>query len=197
MLHIVFDTILQMKQCNICQTTENYYAKGMCRSCYHKQKWHEKYGKDPRRKMMAKINSRKGWLRNRERLSELRKQKRKEDPDNVRAYFREAQRLYRKRLKDKGTDDNELYLYGGIKKEVYQRDNYQCCDCYITQAEYLKKGHGRLHVHHIDNSGYGKPVAEKNNDINNLVTLCNACHKREHQRIAHGHAPRTLAEFKK
>jgi hypothetical protein len=185
-----------IKICEVCNVEKEHYAKGKCKSCYSKEFWSKNYTDNERIKKMAREKSRKSWLKNKDRLLKLRREKRIENGDSVREYFREAQKRYRKRLSDIGSSDRDVYLYGGTKRLVYERDNYSCVDCGISQSEYLKLGCGMLHVHHIDGSGWGKTIKEKNNNIDNLVTLCNKCHSRETQRILHKHRPRTLEEFK-
>ena len=55
-----------------------------------------------------------------------------------------------------------------LRREVLERDNYQCCQCGITKEE---SGYP-LEIHHII------PVAQwGGNDINNLMLLCQDCHK--------------------
>ena len=57
------------------------------------------------------------------------------------------------------------YFDNTLKEKIRDRDNYRCQFCNKTQIE-----NGRfLSVHHID---YNK----KNNDINNLISLCLKCH---------------------
>ena len=52
------------------------------------------------------------------------------------------------------------------KQQVLERDNYtcQCPECLIENPK-------KLHIHHID---YDK----KNNNPENLITLCNSCHSK-------------------
>jgi len=52
-----------------------------------------------------------------------------------------------------------------LKQQIYERDNYkcQCPDCNLENI--------KLMVHHID---YNK----KNNNPDNLITLCNSCHSK-------------------
>lgn len=50
-----------------------------------------------------------------------------------------------------------------LKQSILERDNYTC------QDPNCKGNHKKLHVHHID---YNK----KNNNPENLVTLCHSCH---------------------
>jgi len=65
---------------------------------------------------------------------------------------------------------NDYSEYGtefdsALKEQVRMRDVYKCRECGCPQIE-----NGRhLDVHHID---YNK----KNNNINNLITLCKSCH---------------------
>src|SRR3972149_1489629 len=52
-----------------------------------------------------------------------------------------------------------------LKQSILERDNYTC------QCPYCNLENGRLMVHHID---YNK----KNNNPENLITLCNSCHSK-------------------
>jgi hypothetical protein len=52
-----------------------------------------------------------------------------------------------------------------LKEKIREKDNYRCQVCGVSQIECLRK----LSIHHID---YDK----KNNNINNLVSLCVGCH---------------------
>jgi 5-methylcytosine-specific restriction endonuclease McrA len=51
---------------------------------------------------------------------------------------------------------------------IYKKFNFQCISC-GKKAEL---------IHHLDGNGYNKK--NKNNDINNLVTLCRPCHIKHH-----------------
>ena len=52
-----------------------------------------------------------------------------------------------------------------LKQSILKRDNYKC-----QNLKCLKKSN-KLHIHHID---YDK----KNNNLDNLITLCNSCHSK-------------------
>lgn len=52
-----------------------------------------------------------------------------------------------------------------LKKRIRERDNNKCIECGVSSLE------ENLQIHHID---YNK----KNNNENNLVTLCSSCHGR-------------------
>lgn len=58
-----------------------------------------------------------------------------------------------------------------LKKQIKQRDNYQCQKCFKYEKElFTKKGNpSKLSIHHID---YNK----KNNVPENLISLCVPCH---------------------
>lgn len=58
------------------------------------------------------------------------------------------------------------------RKKVYKKDNYTCQHC-------LKKG-VYLNAHHIKSFRY---YPELRYDINNGITLCIECHKREHKKL--------------
>ena len=62
--------------------------------------------------------------------------------------------------------------------QVKERDNYACQLCGAT---------GDLHVHHM--SGYDQIP---NEPIDCLITLCNVCHKSEHDKIGY---PKTYSDY--
>jgi hypothetical protein len=56
---------------------------------------------------------------------------------------------------------------GQLKERVRVRDNFICQLCGIPELEFNR----RLSCHHID---YNK----RNNNLNNLIALCNSCHQK-------------------
>ncbi len=56
-----------------------------------------------------------------------------------------------------------------LKEKIRKRDNYTCQNCNTIEEEHLIVCNRVLEVHHID---YNK----KNNNMNNLITLCKKCH---------------------
>lgn len=70
---------------------------------------------------------------------------------------------------------SELY-FGGNYIATLERDGYKCVKC---------GSNAKLHVHHIDCSGRFKKTNSEicNNDIKNLLTLCNSCHQTLHTQI--------------
>jgi len=73
--------------------------------------------------------------------------------------------------------DRDLFEYGSefdnnLKEQVRMRDGYKCKLCSCSQLE-----NGRqLDCHHID---YNK----KNNNINNLISLCRSCHMKTNVKV--------------
>lgn len=69
-----------------------------------------------------------------------------------------------------------------LRAEIIQRDNERCVMCGWPDG-FLRKRR-RLHVHHIT------PVVDGGgHDEENLVTLCDICHRKEHARLNKGGAP--------
>lgn len=71
----------------------------------------------------------------------------------------------------------ELFEYGNefdnsLKEQVRMRDKYTCRECGCSQVENSRQ----LDCHHID---YDK----KNNNINNLISLCRSCHMKTNYNI--------------
>lgn len=72
-----------------------------------------------------------------------------------------------------GTDYQlgEMYDEYNVRQYVLKRDGYQCCCC---RAKPSKKNEIKLHVHHLESRKTG------GNAPNNLITLCEGCHKAYH-----------------
>ena len=70
----------------------------------------------------------------------------------------------------RGGTSREPYLLDFNKKfkeQIRKRDNYTCRECGYTEKQLGYK----LSIHHID---YNK----KNNNLNNLISLCKGCHSK-------------------
>ena len=57
-----------------------------------------------------------------------------------------------------------------LREDIRKRDGYRCQFCSVHQDDIEKLS---LDVHHIDYN-------PKNNDLNNLISLCRACHRKNH-----------------
>jgi len=78
--------------------------------------------------------------------------------------------------------DRDKYLFGGNRELVIQRDGEKCVKCGMTREEHQTKYGLDITVDHIDNNGRNKPRPLKNNDPDNLQTLCLPCHTRKDNR---------------
>lgn len=64
------------------------------------------------------------------------------------------------------------YKYGGNRNKAWERDNYTCQLCGSKE---------NIVCHHIDGSGN---TDHPNNNLDNLITLCSACHSSLHHKGA-------------
>lgn len=60
----------------------------------------------------------------------------------------------------------------GFKEQIRFRDNYRCKVCGCPQIENGQQ----LDIHHLDRN-------KKNNNINNLITICRSCHIKLHWKL--------------
>ena len=67
-------------------------------------------------------------------------------------------------------------FFGGNRSIVLSRDGYSCVICGMTNDEHLELFDREITIHHID--GSGRNTEDKNNDLDNLETLCLKCHGR-------------------
>lgn len=69
--------------------------------------------------------------------------------------------------------------FGGNREAAIQRDGERCVHCGMTREEHKAKFGRDITVDHIDGKGRHTPIAQKNNDLSNLQTLCLPCHGRK------------------
>ena len=85
-------------------------------------------------------------------------------------YYKEAEPVIKiTKKKSKYSQDKEMYRrqFKQNRLIVLVLDGQKCRECGSTD---------RLHVHHVKEKSKGGT-----NDINNLITLCNDCHKEKHK----------------
>jgi len=95
---------------------------------------------------------------------------RKLNPDKVKRYKREEKQRHYARYKLIGSLYKDKIRFGGNRRRVMERDNFACLDC-RKRYPYVN-----LIVHHIDQD-------KNNNVLDNLKTLCRACHARLHSTL--------------
>ena len=65
-----------------------------------------------------------------------------------------------------------------IRQDILKRDNYTCQDCGKTTEEETVENNKELSVHHIIPFRFFGEEHEKANRPENLITLCNSCHRK-------------------
>ena len=92
--------------------------------------------------------------------------------------YKKYKRTYEKYRKVKGRIITQKYWnkinFGGMRDYVLERDNWTCQDCGMTQEQHILIFGKNITIHHIDQKGSTSEI--KNNNLNNLITLCLRCH---------------------
>lgn len=73
---------------------------------------------------------------------------------------------WRKLLKDKPHKPHKDKIPPKVREQVLERDGYTCTACKAEATLYRK-----MHVHHVQHRAQGGT-----HEIDNLTTLCDACH---------------------
>ena len=106
-----------------------------------------------------KNRKRREWRRkNKDRLNREAKKQRKKDPNITRSAWNN-------------------FAFDGKKDYILERDNWECQECGMSQEKSITLFNRELSIHHIDGKGAYTPKEQKNNDIDNLITMCMRCHK--------------------
>jgi len=102
---------------------------------------------------------------------------RKENKDKIAQWRKENKdkiAQWREENKYKCRECMEEKRFGGNRKKVLLRDNFECVICGISNEEHKKKFNRNITIDHID--GNGRNSKKPNNDMGNLRTLCLSCH---------------------
>ena len=121
--------------------------------------------------------------------SEIDKKKRYEATKRWRKRNRKQINIYEKKWKHKNKDKVIIlrkkhmnnYCFSGNRYMVLERDGFKCVLCNTTNEEYTKTYKRELSIHHMD--GSGRIMKFRNNNIDNLITLCMACHRKLHSEL--------------
>ena len=183
----MYCTVLTMRtykifDCPYCEEKEvEKYAKNRCKKCYANNSY-DKRKADPEFKQMKKVWSRTDYLKNKEGLLLKQKNLRELNPGFYRKRCSDSMKKRRSRLKENGLFDDR-YSFGGNRLKALQRDGFKCLECGLTMDESKESYNMSLVVHHIDGLGFNiKKVEDKNNNLDNLATLCVACHNKTHKK---------------
>jgi hypothetical protein len=96
---------------------------------------------------------------------------RENNADKIRECKNDWYKNNREKTLLKNKVNREKNNFDGNREIVLKRDNFRCTECGSTE---------KLVVHHIDGNGRGVKKELKNNKLDNLITLCRACHARVH-----------------
>ncbi len=109
--------------------------------------------------------------------AERAKKWRKENPEKVK---KQKEEWFKKNPK-KMAQYRDNQLFGGNSQAVFERDNFECQECGMTQEQHIIVFRTRLNIHHKDGNGRRSP--NPNNDMDNLLTMCHDCHTRLHHQL--------------
>ena len=93
------------------------------------------------------------------------------DRDKKKAHCGEFHWNWKNGISKKNHRIRNCARYKDWRKAVFQRDNYTC--------QYCKNYGGKLNAHHIEH--FSKNT-QRRFDIDNGITLCKSCHKKEHSK---------------
>ncbi len=168
-------------KCIECGSTETeHQGYGLCRNCYMKKMRSEKpdiykemdkrYKQTPEYKAWSKEYESRPEVKERHRLASKKYRENnpgrmKEIQDRWEKNHPNAHLEYRSKpeIKLRASRNCLIRKYGEIVLVVLERDHYKCQKC----------GKDEHHIHHID-------WDKKNNTPENMITLCNSCHKKLH-----------------
>jgi len=91
--------------------------------------------------------------------------------ENIRFGIRHKRRSYDGKNNPSWTGGNTPYppsFTPKLRKEIRERDNYECRNCGMKEKDHLLLFKQVLHIHHIDHN-------HNNSDKTNLITVCRNC----------------------
>jgi 5-methylcytosine-specific restriction endonuclease McrA len=91
-------------------------------------------------------------------------------------YYKKWYKLNQNKLKQYRYDGYNNYNYGGLRDFILERDNWTCQVCGMTNEQHILIFGRNITIDHIDGAGCNTPKKDKNNDPDNLITLCLRCH---------------------
>ena len=113
----------------------------------------------------------------REYSKEWHKKYRRDNPKKVKDYNKMRYHRDIEKIREEQKHWRDLIRYGGNRNAVLERDNWMCVDCGMTQEQHIILFGRSLTIDHIDKKGIN--YVNKNNDMDNLQTLCLRCHRKK------------------
>lgn len=173
-----------MDKCHICKTNNVEKPKsGVCKRCYERERGRRRLEKIRLDPIL--------FAEHRKRYAELARKRRKNNPEVIEKDKQSCKKWYYKN-KEKRSDYYKKYYqenklkhqirarkreYGENYLKALERDGFKCVSCGVTEY-----GQRRLHIHHLDGMGSQVKKEIRNNSLENLITLCPLCHRREEKK---------------
>ena len=92
-------------------------------------------------------------------------------------------REWDRRNPHKKKESSNNFHFGGNRELALERDNWTCQECGMSQEKCIVMFNRQLSIHHKDENGLNVSKEEKNNDLDNLITICTRCHNLLHRKI--------------
>lgn len=92
-------------------------------------------------------------------------------------------REWGRKNRDKQRESQDNFLFNGNRELALERDNWTCQECGMSQEKCIVMFNRQLSIHHKDENGLPVPKEEKNNSLDNLITMCTRCHNLLHRKI--------------
>ncbi len=96
-------------------------------------------------------------------------------------YMKQYRKANRSRLYARKCQLREVDRFGGRRNEILKRADGKCERCGITEVENVTRTGKRLIIHHKDGNGLSSP--NPNHSFDNLMLVCNSCHRKIHGEI--------------
>ncbi len=106
------------------------------------------------------------------------KEYRIKNPKKIKAYNQMRQVRDKDKISEYQKYQRDKTLFGSNRQKVFERDNFECQGCGMSQEAHFVIFNTQLIIHHKDGCGWRKDMV--NNDIDNLITLCIRCHTKVH-----------------
>jgi len=142
------------------QKLGKYGRRASCRVCQNKE--NKEYKTTDKAKELNKA-----WKKS-DAGKACAKRYRENNSEHIKEYCKTEEYKTRSRK----SADNQRFE--GNRAKVLSRDNNKCVICGSTKG---------VQVHHKDGKGRNTPKELRNNDIDNLITLCASCHIKQHNPV--------------
>jgi hypothetical protein len=96
-------------------------------------------------------------------------------------YMKQYRKENHERLYHRKCELREVDRFGGRRNELVIRAGGKCERCGLSEADNVARTGKRLIIHHRDGNGLSSPTP--NHALDNLMLVCNSCHRKIHGEI--------------